>query len=194
MLMINNNIYWYVLFVRTGSEERVVKMLKRDLSGDEFSPFIPKKECIFRRQGKKSIFQKICFPSYVFIETSKTVEDFLTYIFPIIYRIKDAYRFLSYNDDRFDIAMREDERRALDVVLGDNRCIDISAGFKEGDSVRVISGALAGCESEIVSINKNRKDAVISMNVFGNQKKVSVGLDIIENLAGGVEAICLNSA
>ena len=194
MQKIKNNTYWYVLFVKTGSEERVVRLIKRDLNGDEFFPFIPKKECIFRRQGKKSIFEKICFPGYVFIESNRKAEDFLAHIFPTVYRIKDAYRFLYYSDNRFDVAMREDEIQALDMILDSNRCISISAGFKTGDSVRIVSGALVGCESEILSINMNRKDAVISMNVFGDQKRVSVGLDIIENLTTGVRVECLDSA
>jgi transcription antitermination factor NusG len=76
--------------------------------------------------------------------------------------------------------MREEERKALNRVFVSNCCIDISTGFKEGDSVKVISGALMGQESRILRINKGRQEAVISMAMFNTAIPVSVGLEVIE--------------
>jgi len=179
--MTEDKIYWYVLSCRTGSEKKVVESLKVFGGSDRYSPFIPQKECIFRRKGEKTTFQKICFPGYVFIESGKPAAEFIAYIYPVVYKLKDAYRFL-YNGDRSDIAMREEERIALQYMLGHDKRIDISIGFKEGDSIRVTSGTLVGNESKILSINKSRHEVVICVSMFGSLVPVSVGFEIIEKI------------
>ena len=176
--MPDNMIYWYVLFCRTGAEERLAEKLKYKL-GEGYLPFVPQKTCIFRRQGQKSLFQKKCFPGYVFIESDKPAEEFMERAFPVVNKQKEAYKFLFYGD-RADIAMLEEERVALSRILGNDYCIDISTGFKEGDSVKVISGALVGSESKILKLSKNRHEAVIEVMMFGTMVSVSVGLDVIE--------------
>ncbi|MCL2050941.1 MAG: antiterminator LoaP [Lachnospiraceae bacterium] len=172
-------VYWYILFVKTGSEERIADQLKRILDMENHLPFVPRKTCVFRRQGKKSLFQKICFPGYVFIESIMPEKDFQTNTFSTIYRIKDTYRFLGY-ENKNDIAMRQDEITRIRSILNYDRCIDISTGYKEGDSVRIIEGSLVGQESKILRISKNKKDAIIALSIFGRIAEVSVGLDIIE--------------
>ena len=179
--MSDDMMYWYVLFCRTGSEERLVERLKNSISSEDCLPFIPQKTCVFRRKGKETIFQKMCFPGYVFIESDKPAAEFIKYSYPVIHKLKDAYRFLSYGN-RFDIAMLEEERIALSMMLGHDKHMDISIGYKEGDSVRVISGALVGNESKILSINKNRHEAVIGISMFGMNVSVSIGLEIIEKI------------
>ena len=177
----DHEIYWYVLFVQTGSEERLIKRLKESLNCEDFIPFVPKKTCVFRRQGKKSLFQKTCFPGYVFIESSKQVLEFTKHVYPITKKLEEAYRFLSYGD-YCDIAMHEEERIALSKIFGNDYCIDISFGFQEGDSIRIETGSLTGYESKIIKINKGRREAIIALRMFGNIIPVSVGFEIIEKM------------
>lgn len=179
--MFDASVYWYVLFVRTGAEEKVAENMKINLSSINCTPFIPRKTCVFRRQGQKSLFNKICFPSYVFIESDKSPTEFVQYAFPITYKLKEAYRFLNYGE-RFDMAMRDEERNSLSKILGSDHCIDISKGFKEGDSVRIITGALSGNESKILKVNRNRNEAVIEIEMFGSTVPVSVGLEVVERI------------
>jgi len=179
--MSSNKVYWYVLFVRTGSEEEIVGRLKTYLDNKSFQPFILQKGCVFRRKGKKTLFYKNCFPGYVFIESNKSTVDFWNYVFPVIYEMEDVYKVLHYGD-RSNMSMREEERVGLYNIFGLEHCIGISTGFKDGDSVKVISGALKGYESKILQINKNRKTAVIAINMFENVVNVSVGMDIIEKI------------
>ena len=174
-------IYWYVLFVRTGAEERLVERLKTNFDENIFRSFVPKKTCIFRRHGEKSLFLKVCFPGYVFIESNIAAIEFTERIFPFIHKQNEAYRFLNYGD-KFDIAMREEERISLSKVLGSDYIIDISTGFKNGDSVKITSGAFVGNEGIISSINKGRREAVIKVSLFGSVFSISVGLDIIEKV------------
>ena len=192
-MVTNEAIYWYVLFVQTGAEERLVEQLKDKLSCENSIPFVPRKTCVFRRQGQKSLFQKICFPGYVFIESDKPAMEFFCKVVPIIHEVNGAYRFLYYND-RSNIAMREEERIALSRVFGKDRCIDISKGFKEGDSVEVISGPLMGQESIILRMNKGRQEATISVAMFGTLVPVSVRLEVIEKLTPDIPDIFMRQS
>ena len=178
MHLLDTDVYWYVLFVRTGSEGKVAERLRDRLGGMDFFPFIPQKTCVFRRQGEKSLFQKICFPGYVFIESYKPTTEFKAYAFSEVYKMNDVYKFLHYGDGT-NMSMREEERIALSGVLGKDYCIDMSLGFKEGDSVRITSGALVGNESKIMRINRNKHEAVIAVELFGTSVSISVGLEII---------------
>jgi len=171
-------IYWYVLFCRTGAEEKLADKLKNKL-GESYLPFVPQKTCVFRRQGQKSLFQKICFPGYVFIQSDKPAMEFMCHAFPVVYRLKEAYRFLCYGD-RTDIAMQEEERVALDRIFGVNHSIDMSTIYKEGDSIKVVSGPFVGQESRILKINRNRYEATIEVAMFNNKVPVIIGLDVIE--------------
>jgi len=87
---------------------------------------------------------------------------------------------LHYGDDRLDVAMRENERKVLESFLGRDRCIDISTGFREGDSIRVIAGPLVGSESRIIKVNKKRHEVATALDMFGNSVEVVVGIEFIE--------------
>ncbi|MCL2285964.1 MAG: antiterminator LoaP [Firmicutes bacterium] len=177
-------LYWYVLFVRTGLEERLVKILNNELNSQLATSFILEKIFVFRRQGKKTLFSKNCFPGYMFLESKLPAPNFAAYMFPILRRYDDIYRFLTNGDKQNynNIAMNKEEQSELSRLFGKERRIDISTGFKDGDSIRVHSGPLAGHESKILKINKNRQNAVIAINMFGNVSEVSVGFDVIEKM------------
>jgi len=177
--MTKMKVYWYVLLVKTGAEERIVERLKNMLSRESCTPFVPKKTCVFRRQGKKELFQKNCFPGYVFIESKMASMEFRGNVFPIVYKNKDVYRFLHYGD-RSDIAMREGEQAILSNLIGDEHKLDMSYGFKEGDVVSIISGFLKGNESRIVKLRKTKNEAVVEVAMFGSVSRVSVGLEVVE--------------
>jgi transcription antitermination factor NusG len=179
--MPDEKIYWYVLFARTGAEERLAGRLRDRLGDKSCLPFVPQKTYVFRRQGKKSLFQRNCFPGYVFFESGKPAAEFMEYAFPIVYKQKEAYRFLCYGD-RHDIAIRDEERITLSRVFGEDKQIDISQGFKEGDSVKVISGALFGNEGIIQRINRGRQEVFIGVSMFGTIVSVSVGIEVIEKM------------
>lgn len=59
---------WYILFVKTGREQKIADEINRVLKDILIKAFIPMKENYFRRNGKVKKELKIMFPSYVFID------------------------------------------------------------------------------------------------------------------------------
>ena len=62
-------MYWYILFVRTGREQKVEQLLIEKLDTDLFIPFVPVHERIFKIGGVLKRELKPLFPRYVFIES-----------------------------------------------------------------------------------------------------------------------------
>ena len=178
----NKNVYWYVLFTRTGSEDRLASILTQMLKNDDCKIFIPKKQLIYRRGGKKELFSKICFPGYIFIESYKSPNDFMANIVPMVYKHNNSYYFLYYTE-KSDIAMHEDERIALTKIIGNDYCINMSKAFKEGDSIKITQGPLIGFEGSISKINKKQNIAIVNINMFCTTIPVTVGMHIIDNNA-----------
>jgi len=197
--MPENSVYWYVLRVRYGTEERVVESLKEKLDKHSFRPFIPQKTHTFRRKGEVSYFQKKCFPCYIFVESDKPEGEFIRDVFPVVYRMKDTRKFLSYDavdvEDEGEgeegciyeeianrsIALHEADRLVLNSFLGEDRCIGVSKICKDGDIVSIVSGPLMGFESKILKISKKNKEAIVAVEMHGKTVPVSVALEFVEN-------------
>jgi transcriptional antiterminator NusG len=172
-------VYWYVLFVRTGSEEKLAKILAILFKNNNIIPFVPRKTMVFRRQGQKSLFTKICFPGYVFLESEIPPVEILKYAFRMLYYLKEVYGFLHYKD-RSTIAMRDSERLTLSKMFGKDRCIDMSLGFSDGDAITIVDGPLSGHESRILRINRKRGTVTIEIEMFGNMIEAQVGLEVVK--------------
>ena len=180
--MSNNSLYWYVLFVQTGREEEIINLLKKESTHDQyFKPFLFKTVHVFRRQGKKSLFHKTCFPGYIFIESNEVPDEFISRTLSVVYPLKYVYKILHYGDNKVDAAMHENERAALSTLFGKEYCADISQGFKSNDCIKIISGPLVDYESKILKFNRSRQEAVVSVNMFGKPIEVLMGLDILKN-------------
>ena len=177
--MADKDVNWFVLFARTGAEDKIVEQLKYEFGEDIYFPFVPKKTAIYRRNGVKSEFQQICFPGYVFLEADKSAEEAINDLKPVIYRQNGVYRFLHYGE-KSDIVMHKKEQLKLNKLIGNERTIDISKGFKEGDKVKIVSGSLLNYEGTIKHINTSQKQAVIELPMFGTITSVTVGLELVE--------------
>jgi len=174
-----NELYWYALFVRTGSEERLVEKLKEQLDCEKHKPFVLTGGQIRRRQGVKTEYHKPCFAGYIFVESSEPPADFIKSINPLIQRIEGLYRLLN-NGDESNVAVCEEERLALHEIFGEDHRIDVPTVLKVGDTVEVVSGTLRGHESKIVKVNRN--GVVIHFDMFGKAVEVSLGVELVKHI------------
>ncbi len=177
--MMNQNAYWYVLFTRTGQEEKAEQILKRQLGSDDFTPFIPMLQTIFRHQGQIKKELGPLFPGYVFIESKMTSIEIMERTRNIISTSKDFVRFLQYGDTG-DIAMRDHERNVLLSLCNNEGCIELSRGIIEGARIYIKEGPLKGFESIIKKVNRHKRQAVICLSFMGEERLVRVALEIVE--------------
>jgi len=176
---------WVILFVRTGSEEKLARLLKEKLNADEYQPFLPVKETPRRSRGVIRKERKLLFPGYVFILTEIDTDS-------IAEKLKldltsttgkwhdDIYSILHYGDNKNDVAVREKERLYWERLFNSDFCITESVGFIEGDIIRITSGALVGMESRIKRINRHKREVVVEVDVMGAVREVRLMLEIVE--------------
>jgi transcriptional antiterminator NusG len=174
---------WIILFVRTGSEEKLMDALKEDLNAEEFLPFVPSKETTFRNKGVVHVIRKPLFPGYIFVQTEikpDLIADKLEAVLADIGKNEQIYTILHYGDDKKDVAIREEERLHWARLFNDDFCVRGSIGFIVGDTVQIISGALMGMESRIKRINRRKREAVVEMHIMGAAREVSLMLEVVE--------------
>jgi transcriptional antiterminator NusG len=176
---------WIILFVRTGSEEKLARVLRDKLNAGEYQPFLPIKETSHRSHGVISKKRKLLFPGYVFIKTG--IETGL-----IAEKLKsdltnatgkwheDIYSILHYGNDKKDVAIRQKERLYWERLFDADFCVTGSVGFIEGDIIRITTGPLVGMESRIKKINRHKREAVVEMEVMGGVREVRVMLEVVE--------------
>ncbi len=173
-------MYWYVLFVRTGHEERVEKFLKERLDTKLLMPFIPLQERLFKISGTVKREVGPLFPGYVFIESEMFGTEFVKKIHHLIYTSCDVIKLLRYSDT--EISMRESEKRILLSLCNDQHCIEASSGIIEGNKVHIKGGPLKGRESIVKKVDRHKRRAEIELMWFGDLRRVSVALEIVSKV------------
>ena len=182
----NQDDFWYVLRVRVGSEERVRKVLETHLKTDQYQPFVPTKKYLFRgknSENRKEIkYQnKICFPGYVFVRSTEESITFIKRTAPIVGCIKEAYFFLYYGTNKWDIAMRACERNCLDYLMDKAYNIGTSIGYEEGDYITIIEGPLVGLEGMIIRLDRHKRTAIIKANIMGDSREIKLPVELFKS-------------
>jgi len=172
--------YWYILFVRTGSEEKVRQILSHRLDSTNYQPFVPVKTAPSKSGGVVRKMLKPLYPGYIFIQSVLSPDKFCEAMFLVVYPIKDAYRVLHNGSDRLDTALRENERLFFQRLFGKDFIIEDSIGVIKDGKTLIISGPLAGMEGMIKKIDRHRREATVEISIMGEVKKVTLGLEIVE--------------
>jgi len=179
---------WVILFVRTGSEEKLICVLKEKLNAGEYQPFLPVKEMSRRSRGVIRKERKLLFPGYVFIQTdieSSSIAERLNSDLTGMIGDKwheDIYSILHNGDNKKDVAVREKERLYWKRLFDSDFCVTGSIGFIDGDMIRIKSGPLTGMESRIKKINRHKREAVVEMEVMGAVREVRLMLEIVAKI------------
>ncbi|MCL2689652.1 MAG: antiterminator LoaP [Chitinispirillia bacterium] len=182
---------WVILFVQTGAEEILLRMLKERLNANEYLPFLPTRETPRRSKGVISKVRNILFPGYIFIQTNIEADLIAKKLrHKLIYannnRIDGIYSILCYGNDKNYVAIREPERLYWESLFDSDFCVTGSTGIIAGDTVSIISGPLVGKEGCIKKINRHKREAVIELDIMGAVREIRLMLEIIEKRQRGI--------
>ena len=168
---------WYVLFVKSRNETKICEALLRE----KYDAFIPMKEVIFRKGKMVERVQKIMFPSYVFVETDEDYVTFNENLKVIKTKVSGIVRNLKY-DNEGTAPLTKQEVELLNRLLGKKRVMEHSIGFIEGDRIIITEGPLMGFESQIVHIDRHKRQATLELDILGNRTATKVSLEIISKI------------
>ena len=174
---------WYVFFVKTGQEKKAADEIKDAVKDDKVTHIELLVETLFRTKGKVNKETKSMFPGYIFIATEIGNDEFISRTTECSHRSKVIIKLLRYGNTS-QAAVAEEEREALECLAQDNYCVKASKGFLAGDRIVVTEGPFAGRESTIKEIRQHKMQAVIEVEFMGSIRRATVGLEIVERLAG----------
>lgn len=165
---------WYVVQVRTGSEE-IVRMLCQKMipKGILEESFIPRYEKKKRYLGGWHVEEVILFPGYVFLITDKEKE-----LFHELKRIPELTKMLG--DEEGAIPLYDEEINFLKTFGNRQHIIEMSYGYCEGDNVVITEGPMSGFEGLIRKLDRHKRLAKLDVEFFGRVAEVWIGVEIIK--------------
>ncbi len=162
----------YAVFTRAGREilvrDKIRDMVLRP--GEEV--YVP----LYNRQkkygGEYKIVSGVLFPGYLFCKT-EDAEDLKKRLRMIL----ECAKLLG--SENIIIPLKGEEEMLLYKLCGEEHVLDVSTGYYEGDSVRIIKGPLMGLEGRIVKINRHKRIAVLSVELMQRSMEITVGLEVV---------------
>lgn len=164
---------WYVIQVRTGTEREIIKQCQAVISQEILEKsFLPCFEEMKRYQGSWHKEQKLLFPGYVFLisEDSKQLYQRLKQVIGLTKLLKTGDQIISLTDAEIQFLLK---------FGGKEQLVKMSTGFMEKDQITILDGPLKGMEGYIKKIDRHRREASLTLSMFGRLLDVKVGLEII---------------
>lgn len=148
------------------------------------NPFVPTFDAKFRRKGIVTAQRRRLFPGYVFIESEMPGTEFWCATQNFIYKSNYALKLLKYGDSNgvFPAIDKTEQMALMKLFAGGDYCVGMSTGLIVGDKVKVTCGPLQNRESIIKKIKRHRMEAIIEIELLGESREVTVGLEIIKRI------------
>lgn len=165
---------WYVIQVRSGHEKEIADKCRFIISRDILEEcFIP--EYVTRRKyhGKWQDVRDILFKGYVFL-----ISDRIDELFNELKKIPDFTKVIGKKKETI-YPLKDGEIEFLKTFGKEKHIVDMSVGYIEGETIRITEGPLQGKEGLIAKIDRHKRIAYISVNIFNEQTMAKVGLEII---------------
>lgn len=164
---------WYVVQVRTGTEERVkkqcLKLIDRKILEQCFVPYYEEKR---KYQGEWHIEKRNLFPGYVFM-----VSERLTDLYKNLHKVIGMTKLLGTGEEV--VPLTEEEVNLLKKMGAGKKPVELSMGIIENGTVMIIDGPLAGMEGCIRKIDRHKRKAWLEIDMFGRTIGMEAGLEII---------------
>lgn len=164
----------FVVQVVGGQEDRAAALIAKNAQGAVEDCFALKREVMHRKSGQWHRILEKLFPGYVFVRTSapKRARE-------VLGRVPAFTRMLTSAGDTC-LPLTADEVAWINATTNmDTHVMEMSEGVIEGDRVVVIRGPLKGREASITRVDRHKRLAWVDMNMFGRNKTIRVGLEIV---------------
>ncbi len=168
---------WYVIQVRTGTEEEIVRQCRNEYRGEKIEAevlrgcFIPYVRVSKKLHGVSHTIKKVMFPGYVFLDADDTEALYME-----LKKVNGLTKLLAVGDEV--VPLSEKETAFLMRFGGPEHVVEMSEGIIENSKVRILSGPLMGLETMIRKIDRHKKKAWVEMEMLGEMRLVQVGLDV----------------
>jgi putative transcription antiterminator len=169
---------WYVIQVAEGTEENIIPKIGRALENVPDCNFIVPKYISNRRyQGMWHEEIKVLFPGYMFVDTVHSEE------------VLEGLKIFSANVKPVCIGggfypIRKEEQEFLLSMMNNRYEIELSVGNIVDGRLIVDAGPLKNRSSSVCRIDRHKRTAELVLTLWGEKRRVKVGLQVKERLTG----------
>lgn len=168
--VLSNN--WYAVFVLTGEEDRVKERLEYRFR-EKFDFLVPKRELRERKNGIWFHKVRTLFPGYVLLRGNITIQDYKNFK-----NVPGLLRLLRVGYEPAKLESYEAE--VLDRLIYEDEMIGLSDVLIENGRVVVVDGPLTSLEGSIISIDRRKGRARVSLHFLGEERTVDLGVNILQ--------------
>ena len=162
---------WYVIHTYSGYENKVANNIETAVENQNLRELI-EEVCVptekvleLRDDGKEREVERKIFPGYVLVKMILTDDSWY-----VIRNIRGVTGFVGPGSK--PVPLSEKEVAALGVEK-----IHVEVNYKEGDSVRVVSGPLEGFSGVVDAVDIERNIVTITVSMFGRDNQVELALN-----------------
>lgn len=174
----------YCLYCKTGSEEKLVYLLKKDMRdylAMELDVLFPKRVINQRKRGRWSNVEQPLLPGYLFLY----LDDEVPFPLFIIKQERDAYKILRYSDGTMELK-EADAQYAMWVYSHGGKLLPSTVVYREGQLVKILDGPLKDMEGRIIKLDRHHKRVIVGFMFAGEERKINLSVQVID-LAPGEE-------
>ena len=166
---------WYVVHTYTGYENKVKANLEkiienRNLGDRIFEVLVPTETVVEQVNGKEKEIETKLYPSYVFVKMCMSAD-----MWHVVRNIIGVTGFVGPGSKPEPLLDEEVVNMGIET-----RVIELK--YAVGDSVRAISGPVAGFVGVVKDISEDKKKIMVLMSMFGRETPVELDADAVEKL------------
>ena len=165
-----DELAWYVIHAQTRKEREVEMALQRQ----EMEIFLPLITVPSRRRDRKVTLRVPLFPGYLFINARLDTK--------IIHKIIKAHYVVRLLGNGRPAPIPEAEVEAIETIVSGDRPYYPWTFLEKGKKVRVIDGPLTGVEGIILERRQQKRQLVVSVELFRRSVAVELGDEMVEQL------------
>ena len=164
---------WYVIQVRTGTEENIRIQCEKQIPSHILERcYLPYYEKMRRYEGAWHKEQKLLFPGYLFLISGQLKELYLN-----LKGVIGLTRLIGTG--REIVPLTEDETELIRRLAGDKELVKISKGIKKEGKTIITDGPLKGMEGYIRKVDRHKKVAWLEVKMMGRTVETQVGVEVL---------------
>ncbi|MBO4548491.1 MAG: hypothetical protein J5758_04670 [Abditibacteriota bacterium] len=180
--------HWYALQVFTSHEDKVKNTLQQKIDAlpaseeDRLRPcredilevYVPKKTVYRRRDGKTREAEVKLYPGYVFVNANIKKPS----VWHVINDTEGVIGFVGSGimGEPIDDSEIDAIKKSVSVTSDEPDC-----KLRVGETVKIKSGLFEGYSGIIDEINIHKMEAVLLIDMNGNQRRLTISYDLLEN-------------
>lgn len=166
---------WYVVHTYSGYENKVKTDLEKTVKNRELEDYffdivVPLEEQIEIKDGKRKTNLKKVFPGYVLVKMIVTEESWY-----IVRNTRGVTGFVGSGTDPIPLTTEEIRNMGFEVAV-------VNVDYDVNDSVKVVSGPLAGFIGSVQEINKDKSKVKVLVSMFGRETPVELDFAQVEKI------------